>query len=59
MISSIFFLSYFKSSEKLDMEVSDFWLFIELSILEWFLTWFFKHAKIPIRTYFQTPIDIC
>ena len=25
----------------------------ELAILEWFLTWCFKHARIPVRAYFQ------
>ena len=44
----------FQALEKLDLEVLDFWLFTELSILEWFSTWFFKHARIPVRTYFQS-----
>ena len=34
---------YFQALEKLDLEILDFWLFTELSILEWFLTWFFKY----------------
>ena len=44
--------------EKLDLEILDFWLFTELSILEWFSTWFFKYALIPVRTYFQTLIPL-
>ena len=46
MRSSIFSLFYFQSLGKLDMEVFKFWLFKELSILECFSTWCFKHAKI-------------
>ena len=55
----MFSLFPFQALEKLDMEVLDFWLFIELSILEWFSTWFFKHARIPVRAYFQSPIALC
>ena len=35
------------------MEVSDFWLFIELSILEWFLTWFSNMQKFPYVRIFK------
>ena len=45
-------LFYFQALEKLDLEVFDFWLFTELSILECFFTWFFKHAIISVRAYF-------
>ena len=48
----------FQALEKIDLEILDFWLFTELSILEWFLTWFFKYALIPVRIYFQTPIAL-
>ena len=41
----------FQALEKLDVEILDFLLFTELSILEWFLTWFFKYALIPVHTY--------
>ena len=33
-----------------------FLLFAELSILECFSTWVLKHARNPVRKYFQTPI---
>ena len=56
MMSSIFSLFYFQTIEKLDMEVLNFWLFTELSILEWFSTWVLKNARNPVRKYFQTPI---
>ena len=49
----LFFFS-FQSLDKLDLEILDFWLFTKLSIFEWFSTWFFKYASIPVRTYFQT-----
>ena len=35
-----------------------FLLFAELSILEWFSTWFLKFSLIPVRTYFQTLIAL-
>ena len=44
------------SIKKLDLEVLYFGLFSELSILEWFSTWCFKHARIPIHLYFQRNI---
>ena len=56
LMSSILSLFYFRALEKSDSEVLEFSLFIELSILEWFLTWFFKHARIPVCTYFKSPI---
>ena len=56
MISSILFFLFFQALEKLDMEVLDFWLFKNLPILEWFSTWFLKHAIIPVHTYFHIPI---
>ena len=43
---------------KVSIAQTEFWLFTELSILEWFLTWFFKYAWIPVRTYFQTLIAL-
>ena len=46
----------FLALDKLDLDILDFWLFTGLSILERFLTWFFKYALIPVRTYFQNPI---
>ena len=58
MMSSMLSLFPFRALEKLDLEILDFWLFTELPILEWFLTWFFKYALIPVRTYFQTPIAL-
>ena len=58
VISSMLALFHPQALEKSYLEILDFWLFTELSILEWFSTWFFKYALIPVRTYFQTPIDI-
>ena len=54
----MFYLFSFQALEKLDMEILDFLLSTEFSILEWFSTWFFKHAKIPVRAYIQSPIAI-
>ena len=51
MMSSMLSLFSFQALEKLDLEVLDFWLFTELSILEGFSTWFFKRARIPVRIY--------
>ena len=59
MISSMLSLFTFRALEKLDLEILDFWLFTELSILEWFLTLFFKYALNNVRTYFQTQITLC
>ena len=58
MMASLLSLFYFQDLDKLDFEVLDFLLSTELSILEWFSTWFFKHARIPVRTYFQGPITL-
>ena len=55
---SMLYLFSLWSLEKLDLENLDFWLFTEMSILDWFLTWFFKYALITVRTYFQTPINL-
>ena len=44
MMSSMLSIFSFQALEKLDLEIMDFWLFIELSILEWFPTWFFKYC---------------
>ena len=55
-MSSMLSLFSFQALEKLDLEVLDFWLFTELSILEWFLNWFFKHARIPVRMYYHSLI---
>ena len=40
MMSIMLSLFSFHALEKTDLGVFDFWLFIEWSILEWFLTWF-------------------
>ena len=48
MISSLLYLFPFQALGKIDLEVLDFWLFTELSTLEWFLTWYFKRATIPV-----------
>ena len=53
---SMFCLFYLQVIEKLDLEVLDFWIFSELSILEWFLTWYFKHVIIHVRVYCQRNI---
>ena len=58
MMSSILSLFYFQALDKPDLDILDSWLFTELSILERFLTWFFKYALITVRTYFQTPIAL-
>ena len=39
-MSSMLSLFSFQALVKLDLDILDFWLFTELSILEWFLTWF-------------------
>ena len=53
-MSSMFGLFTLKVFDKLELEVLDFRLFTQLAILEWFSTWNFKHARIPVRTYFQS-----
>ena len=58
MISIMLSIFSFQALDKIDLEVFDFWLFAELSILEWFLTYFFKRARITVCTYFQTLLDI-
>ena len=58
MMSIMLSLSSFQVLGKLDLVVLEFWLFIELSILDKFLTWFIKHAIIPVSTYFHIPIDL-
>ena len=55
---NILYLFSFRALDKLDLEILDFWLFTELSILEWFSTWFLKYELIPVRTYFQNPINL-
>ena len=46
MFSMIYLLS-FQASEKLDLEVLEIWLFIELYILECFLTSFSNMQELP------------
>ena len=58
MVSSILSLLYFEALGKLDLEVLGILLFTELSILDWLMTCFFKHAIIPVRIYFQSPINL-
>ena len=54
IIMSIFFLPLLlQLLNKLDLEVLEFFVFSLLAMLEWFLTWHFKHARIPVHTYFQ------
>ena len=53
MVSSEFYLFYFKILDIIDLMILNFWLFSELTILEWFSIWHIKHARIPARTYFQ------
>ena len=43
MMFSMFYLFSFQFMEKSNLEVLEFWVFSELAILEWFLTWRFKH----------------
>ena len=45
MTSSTFYLFYLQIMDKLNLEVLDFGVFSELAILEWFLTWCFKHFR--------------
>ena len=52
-MSVIFFLFSFQALDKWDPKVFKFWLFTELSIFKWFLTLFFKHARIPVP---RTPL---
>ena len=58
MMTSMLSLFSFQALEKLDLKVLDFWLFTELSFLEWFPTSFFKRARITVRTYFQSPTTL-
>ena len=53
MMSSMVSLFCLQVLDELSFGVLDFWLFTELAILEWFLTWRSKHARIPVRTRFQ------
>ena len=48
----------FQALEELYLKILDFWLYIELSILEWFWTWVFNYPLIPVRSYFQTIIAL-
>ena len=42
-----------------DFQVLEFWLFSELDILEWFLNWNLKHARINVGTrYTHTQLTI-
>ena len=52
-MSSMLSLFSLQALDKLDLEILDFWLFMELSILEWFLTWFFKFALMILHTHFK------
>ena len=58
IISSIFSFFSLHVFEILDLEVLDFWIFTELSILEWFSTLRFKHAIISVLTYFKVRIPV-
>ena len=53
IISIVFSLFYLQVLEILDLQVLDFWLFIEFSILGWFSTWCFKHSRIPVSMNFR------
>ena len=56
MMSWIFPLFSLQVLDKLDLEVLDFWLFSELAILDWCLTWHIKYAIIPVCKYFNCNI---
>ena len=58
MMSCIVCLFPLQVIEKLDPEVLEFWIFSELAILGWYLTWCIKHARIPVCTYFYWVIHI-
>ena len=47
------FLFSFQALDKIDLDILGVWLSIELSILEWFLTWFFKYALISYVCIFK------
>ena len=46
---SILFLFSLQVLDIFDLDILYFWIFTELAILEWFFTWSFKHARIPLR----------
>ena len=52
MIPCLFCIFTLQDLDRLDMEVLESWIFLEFSILGWYLTWSIKHAKIPVRVYF-------
>ena len=52
------YLFSLQALEKSYPDILDFWLFTELSILEWFSTRFFKCSLITVRKYFQTIIAL-
>ena len=52
MMYSMSYLFSLQVFEKLDLEVLEFWLISELAILEWFLTWNFKHVIILVFAYY-------
>ena len=56
MVSSIFSLFPLQVLEKFDSDILEFWIFSELAILEYFLTWNLKHSRIPVHAYFQRNI---
>ena len=57
MMYSMSYLFSLQVFEKLDLEVLEFWLISELAILEWFLTWNFKHVIILVFAYYGKNIN--
>ena len=55
-MSIIFTLFPLKVLEMLDLDFLDFWLFTQLSILEYFSTWYFKPAIIPVCAYLKKSV---
>ena len=53
MISSMFSLFYLHVFDTSYLELLEFWIWSESNILEWFKTWYVKHARNTIHLYYQ------
>ena len=53
MVSCMFLISYLQVLEKSDSKVLNFWMFVELFILDWYSTQRIKHVIITVNTYFH------
>ena len=52
----MFTLSYLQLLKKPDLEIWEYCKLLKLAILEWYLTWSIKYARIPLLKHFQCHI---